>query len=467
MQRMHCLRAREALARLDLLRRLPVWQAAELAHCEGSTRYLLGELETALAVLRRGVQQGLEKGQDIMATRCERRLALVLGELDRLDEARGLLDRHGGGLDAQERHFRSFSRIRILFDIGQMEASLREVATVYEAAGWPLVSRRELGNAAVEVLLAAGRLDEAEAVAGLTRGAGSAGVPEQLALEGRLALARGQVDSAIASLTEAVQIWERAGYRNEESRTRRALAQALARTGDRSGAEHQLRAVLAGALERSAAFEARKAREQLAELGVEVEAAPPVSAAPSLVPTGERLVTVMFADVRGFTGMSQREAPAALTEMVTTFFRWAKQEIERHHGLVDQYAGDAVLATFNVSGARLEHALHALQAAIAIRDKASYGGLPVGMGLAVGPAVVGQLAKDGNVTAVGETVNLAARLQAQASAGEILLSEEAHRRTQDWLQRQPLPVARETLELKGLPQPVVAYRLTAPARAKP
>ncbi len=74
-------------------------------------------------------------------------------------------------------------------------------------------------------------------------------------------------------------------------------------------------------------------------------------------------------------------------------------------------------------------ALHALEAAIAIRDRAAYAGLPVGIGIAVGPAIVGQLVAGSNLTAVGETTNLAARLQAQAQAGEILLSQEAYRRT--------------------------------------
>jgi adenylate cyclase len=78
---------------------------------------------------------------------------------------------------------------------------------------------------------------------------------------------------------------------------------------------------------------------------------------------------------------------------------------------------------------------------------------------------VGQLAKDGNVTAVGETVNLASRLQAQAQAGEILVSEEAFRRTRAWLEQQKLAADRETLTLKGIPEPVPAHRLRAPVRA--
>src|SRR5205814_1303074 len=73
------------------------------------------------------------------------------------------------------------------------------------------------------------------------------------------------------------------------------------------------------------------------------------------VPLGERLVTTMFVDVRGYTSLSQQRPPAEITERLGAFFRWTRQEIDRHQGMVDQYAGDAVMATFNVAQLRLEH----------------------------------------------------------------------------------------------------------------
>ena len=106
-----------------------------------------------------------------------------------------------------------------------------------------------------------------------------------------------------------------------------------------------------------------------------------------------------------------------------------------------------------------------LQAALAIRDKAAFAGLPVGIGIAVGPAVVGQFSEGSSVTAVGDTINLAARLQAQVQEGELFLSEETFRRTRDWLQEQQLPATEESLTLKGFAQPIRAYRLTAPSPA--
>jgi class 3 adenylate cyclase len=107
----------------------------------------------------------------------------------------------------------------------------------------------------------------------------------------------------------------------------------------------------------------------------------------------------------------------------------------------------------------VDHTLQALQAAIAIIDKAALAGLPVGAGVAVGPAVVGRLAKSANVSVLGEVTNLAARLQAQSRDGEVTLSEEAHRRVRDWLANRGIEPERLELELKGFAAPVVAFRL--------
>ena len=194
----------------------------------------------------------------------------------------------------------------------------------------------------------------------------------------------------------------------------------------------------------------------------------PPTAAPAAQVDGEgrqpteRLVTVMSIDIRGFTAITIQEPPHELADRVATFYRWAEQEIHRHQGLVDRYAGDAVLAIFNVTGAKLDHCIQAVEAALAIRDKAGFIGLPVGVGVAVGPAVVGQLSEGSPLTAVGETINLAARLQSQAQPGEVILSEEAYRRARHWLEEQRVSPIEAALTLKGFPQPHLAYRLPVP-----
>ena len=117
------------------------------------------------------------------------------------------------------------------------------------------------------------------------------------------------------------------------------------------------------------------------------------------------------------------------------------------------------MATFNVSGQSVDHTLQALQAAIAIIDKAALAGLPVGAGIAVGPAVVGSLAESANLSVLGEVTNLAARLQAQSVAGEVTLSEEAHRRVSGWLAEKQIRTEPMDLRLKGFEKPVAAYRV--------
>jgi adenylate cyclase len=173
------------------------------------------------------------------------------------------------------------------------------------------------------------------------------------------------------------------------------------------------------------------------------------------------MVSVLFADVRGYTEMAGKTAPAELADRIASLQRWALREVERRHGIVDKFAGDAVMATFNVSGQSVDHTLQAVRAAVAIIDKASLAGLPVGAGVAVGPAVVGNLAESANVSVLGEVTNLAARLQAAAGAGELMLAEDSLRRVADWLEGQHLRADRVELQLKGFANPVTAFRVTA------
>ena len=101
-------------------------------------------------------------------------------------------------------------------------------------------------------------------------------------------------------------------------------------------------------------------------------------------------MTSLFADVRGYTGLAQAAAPAANAEVLATLHRLAVTEVGRRHGIVDKFAGDAVMATFNATGARLDHTELAAEAALALRDKAALLDIPIGIGIAVGPAVVGR-----------------------------------------------------------------------------
>jgi class 3 adenylate cyclase len=212
---------------------------------------------------------------------------------------------------------------------------------------------------------------------------------------------------------------------------------------------------------------ASTARAVAGELGVDLPAPEPtevrVDSDPEPPAFGERLVTSLFADVRGYTTLTAQSTPQELNERMTPLYRFARTEVERHFGIVDKFAGDAVMATFNVSGNRIDHCVQALQAALALRDKAALLDLQLGIGIAVGPAVLGPGASDANVSVRGVATNLAARLQTKADGGEILLSEEAFRRVDGWLAERGIGAECEQIELKGFDDAQRAYRIAAPA----
>jgi len=454
---------REGLARAQVLPAAGLEWASFAGLMEGHAWQLMGEPGRAMAALEKGLALAGEAQSSTMGRRMHTAMGLSSGSLNDFERARGLLVPPQPTDHRHEANNRRRARMRVSFDAGDIDEARREVETVMAQFRWgryPATEEVWVIDQLAEVLIATGELDQAQRLLDnlLTTGV-KASSPFVARIEGRLASSRGQSETAIDRLTAAAEYFARVEYLDDEWRTRRALAEVKATAGDRAGAETELQRVFTAASAHGHNFEVQAAERRLREwkMGVpEVQAVPPVL--PTRQPT-ERLISVLFVDIRGYTAMSAREAPDRVVDTVASFHRWARQEIERHHGLVDKYEGDAVMATFNVTSARLDHALHALQAAIAIRDKATAAGLPVGAAIAVGPAVVGQLTAGGHVSAYGEVTNLASRLQGQAAAGEVLLSEEAYRRTRDWLSSQRQIPHEEALPLKGLEHPVTAFRL--------
>jgi class 3 adenylate cyclase len=294
------------------------------------------------------------------------------------------------------------------------------------------------------------------------------GAPYLDQIEGFLALERGDAPKAAAHFDALVQAAGETGYRLVELRGRLHRARAWAADGRADEAGPELRSVIDQADQMKARLIASEARRAATELGIEVPAEPEPDeevAAKPVVPRGERLITSLFADVRGYSELSTSVAPDALTERVRMLYRLARVAVERRLGIIDKFAGDAVMATFNVSGTSTSHTLDALEAALALRDRAEMIELPLGIGISVGPGVVGRGISDDNIAVTGEATNLAARLQAQAGPGEVLLSADAHRRVAEWLAEQGLETIQEELELKGFAESQVVYRLAADDRA--
>ncbi len=133
----------------------------------------------------------------------------------------------------------------------------------------------------------------------------------------------------------------------------------------------------------------------------------------------EREATVLFADIADFTAMTEEAGPQRIVEVLNAYFDAVTRIISERSGVVTQFQGDAVLATFNVPLADSEHARNALDAAVAIRALTSsreFGDMAVRarVGVCTGQVVAGSVGGGGreSYTVHGDTVNLAARLEA-------------------------------------------------------
>lgn len=151
-------------------------------------------------------------------------------------------------------------------------------------------------------------------------------------------------------------------------------------------------------------------------------------------------ISVMFADLRGFTGFSENEAPERLIEVLNQYLALAVQAILAQDGTLDKFMGDAVMAFFNAPLPQPDHVMRAIRAALAMRQAITdYNGrqadhLPLGFGIGihVGQVVIGNVgtAHQMNYTAIGDPVNLAKRLEEWSGAGEIILSQAAYEAAQ-------------------------------------
>ena len=404
------------------------------------------------------LQRARDSGYSKMVWRTSVVLAQALAEHMQAEEAIAVLPPISSRVDSQDAIYDSAPRLRTHLAAGDRAAALAAARTV---------SPQGLGIASPVDAIAEVTVEPDELrsfIAAMPTQGEALASPRLAVARGRLALLEGRFAEAVELLLGADAVFRSGGLLLDAWHLGRALAEAEFRAGATDGAHKRLVAIVGEAEPAGALLAAKLARETATSLGLEIAAAPErkdESPRAPRVPTGERLVSVLFADVRGYTELAGQSAPADLVDRIATLQRWAAQEVGRRNGVVDKFAGDAIMATFNVSGQSVDHAQQAVRAAIAIIDKAALAGLPVGAGVAVGPAIVGNLAESANLSVLGETTNLAARLQARAAAGEVTLSEEAHRRVSDWLAAQGMRSERVELELKGFPELVPAYRVAA------
>lgn len=178
---------------------------------------------------------------------------------------------------------------------------------------------------------------------------------------------------------------------------------------------------------------------------------------------GTREVTILFADLEGFTSFSESRPPAEVQGMLNTYFEAVLPAIRAHGGRLDRFIGDAVMVTFNAIEDQPDHAVRAARAALGFQEAASR--VTDGrdwprfrIGVHTGVAAVGVVGDGGqrDYTVLGDTVNLASRIESMAPIGGVAISDATR---QAVLGAQVVSLG--TVALKGRSEPVEIWLLTA------
>lgn len=181
----------------------------------------------------------------------------------------------------------------------------------------------------------------------------------------------------------------------------------------------------------------------------------------------KRQIAVLFVDIRGFTPMSENLEPEEVVNILNEYLSLTTSAILNHEGTLDKFIGDATMAVFNAPFDLEDYVYKAILTAIAIRNgseelakrlQEKFGKtISYGIGVNMGHAVVGNIGCEFRMdyTAIGDTVNTAARLESRAKAGEILISEAVY----DALKERIRVELVGDMELKGKSKEVKVYRL--------
>ncbi len=178
-------------------------------------------------------------------------------------------------------------------------------------------------------------------------------------------------------------------------------------------------------------------------------------------------VCVLFANVRGFTRYSEQLEPAQVTQTLNYIFHHLAATIFKHHGTLDKYLGDALMAFYGAPIPSADYPVQALRTAWAMqqqfdqlrRTDPTLAGLGIGIGISTGEAVVGNVGSERMVdyTVLGHTPNTAQRLQARAESNQILMDERTYQAVREIAVAQPV----ELSGLNGRDPPVQIYQVMA------
>jgi adenylate cyclase len=170
-------------------------------------------------------------------------------------------------------------------------------------------------------------------------------------------------------------------------------------------------------------------------------------------------LSLLFADVRDSTALAENLRAAEFSQRMGRFYRTTARVVDDADGIVDKVMGDGIMALFVPGITGPDHASHAIRAGRDLLDRSDEHGLPVGAGVHTGIAYVGVIGEDEatlDFTALGDTVNTAARLGSLAAADELLVSDEAMDRSDT----SSGALEHRLLDAKGKREPVGAWVVT-------
>jgi adenylate cyclase len=181
----------------------------------------------------------------------------------------------------------------------------------------------------------------------------------------------------------------------------------------------------------------------------------------------QREVSVFFADIRGFTRISEQLSPEALMQMLNSYLSVIADAVVQHDGIVNKFVGDNIMAVWNAPQSQPDHALLAVKAAWEAQQKLAElrqrdnRPLPVqfGIGINTGVAVAGNVGSAGRseYTVIGDSVNIASRICSSTPGDEVWIGAETYNQTKDYIETEKL----EPQSVKGKAAPITLYRVTA------
>jgi len=192
-----------------------------------------------------------------------------------------------------------------------------------------------------------------------------------------------------------------------------------------------------------------------------------------MLQTRKQVTTVLFADIRSFTSLSERMPPEEVINILNEYFDNMVDIIFEHHGILDKFVGDELMAVFGLvspSGQEERHAVHAVRTATAMQNRIrdlmqdfehkGYPSFEVGIGINTGETVVGNVGSKNRIdyTVIGDTVNVAARLEQMAEGYAVIIGEETLKQCGTDIDTTP----KGEIRVKNRTEPVRCFQVTYP-----